>query len=46
MGDFYRKVKKRPVRWFLGDPGMYKGFDLAVRTMKPQERAIFEAESF
>ena len=37
------QVKKRPVRWFLGDPGMYKGFDLAVRTMKPKERAIFEA---
>lgn len=44
VGDFYRKVKKRPVRWFLGDPGMYKGFDLAVRTMKPKERAIFEVD--
>lgn len=21
VGDFYRKVKKRPVRWYLGDPG-------------------------
>lgn len=44
VGDFYRKVKKRPVRWFLGDPGMYKGFDLAVRTMKPKERALFEVD--
>ena len=26
MHQFHRlwKVKKRPVRWFLGDPGMYK----------------------
>lgn len=44
IGDFYRKVKKRPVRWYLGDPGMYKGFDLAVRTMKPGERALFEVD--
>eukprot|EP00439_Symbiodinium_sp_Y106_P035307 s2006_g4.t1 len=44
VGDFYRKVKKRPVRWYLGDPGMYKGFDLAARTMKPGERAIFEVD--
>lgn len=44
VGDFYRKVKKRPVRWFLGDPGMYKGFDLAARTMKPGERALFEVD--
>jgi len=44
VGDFYRKVKKRPVRWYLGDPGMYKGFDLAVRTMKPGERALFEVD--
>jgi len=44
VGDFYNKVKKRPVRWYLGDPGMYKGFDLAVRTMKPQERALFEVD--
>ena len=44
VGDFYRKVKKRPVRWFLGDPGMYKGLDLAVRTMKPKERAVFEVD--
>lgn len=44
LGDFYQKVKKRPVRWYLGDPGMYKGFDVAVRSMKPQERAIFEID--
>jgi len=44
VGDFYRKVKKRPVRWYLGDPGMYKGFDLAVRSMKPTERALFEID--
>lgn len=44
VGDFYRKVKKRPVRWYLGDPGMYKGFDLAARTMKPGERALFEVD--
>mmetsp|Transcript_81808 Transcript_81808/g.213385 ORF Transcript_81808/g.213385 Transcript_81808/m.213385 type:complete len:696 (+) Transcript_81808:3-2090(+) len=44
VGDFYRKVKKRPVRWYLGDPGMYKGFDLAVRSMKPKERALFEID--
>lgn len=44
IGDFYRKVKKRPVRWFLGDPGMYRGFDLAARSMKPQERALFEID--
>uniref|UniRef100_A0A7S4W9P5 Peptidylprolyl isomerase n=1 Tax=Alexandrium monilatum TaxID=311494 RepID=A0A7S4W9P5_9DINO len=44
VGDFYRKVKKRPVRWYLGDPGMYKGFDLAVRTMKSGEKALFEVD--
>ncbi|CAE8598021.1 unnamed protein product, partial [Polarella glacialis] len=44
VGDFYRKVKKRPVRWYLGDPGMYEGFDLAARTMKPGERALFEVD--
>lgn len=44
IGDFYRKVKKRPVRWYLGDPGMYKGFDLAARSMKPGERALFEID--
>eukprot|EP00931_Biecheleriopsis_adriatica_P115095 TRINITY_DN90932_c0_g1_i1.p1 TRINITY_DN90932_c0_g1~~TRINITY_DN90932_c0_g1_i1.p1 ORF type:complete len:668 (-),score=195.74 TRINITY_DN90932_c0_g1_i1:55-2058(-) len=44
VGDFYQKVKKRPVRWYIGDPGMYKGFDLAVRTMKPGERAVFEVD--
>lgn len=44
IGDFYQKVKKRPVRWRVGDPGMYKGFDIAVRTMKPGERAIFEID--
>jgi len=44
VGDFYMKVKKRPVRWYVGDPGMYKGFDLAVRTMKPGERALFEID--
>lgn len=44
VGDFYQKVKKKPVRWVLGDPGMYKGFDLAVRTMKFKERALFEVD--
>lgn len=44
VGDFYQKVKKRPVRWHLGDPGMYRGFDLAVRTMKVGERALFEVD--
>lgn len=44
VGDFYQKVKKKPVRWALGDPGMYKGFDLAVRTMKVQEKALFEVD--
>mmetsp|Transcript_29069 Transcript_29069/g.66863 ORF Transcript_29069/g.66863 Transcript_29069/m.66863 type:complete len:677 (-) Transcript_29069:30-2060(-) len=44
VGDFYRKVKKRPVRWYLGDPGMYRGLDLAARTMKPGERALFEVD--
>mmetsp|Transcript_82340 Transcript_82340/g.233265 ORF Transcript_82340/g.233265 Transcript_82340/m.233265 type:complete len:679 (-) Transcript_82340:97-2133(-) len=44
VGDFYRKVKKRPVRWYLGDPGMYKGFDIAARAMKPMERALFEVD--
>jgi len=44
VGDFYAKVKKRPVRWYLGDPGMYKGFDLAARTMKLKERALFEVD--
>jgi len=44
VGDFYQKVKKKPVRWALGDPGMYKGFDLAVRAMKIKEQAIFEVD--
>jgi len=44
VGDFYQKVKKKPVRWALGDPGMYKGFDLAVRTLKYKERAVFEVD--
>lgn len=44
VGDFYQKVKKKPVRWALGDPGMYKGFDLSVRTMKYKERALFEVD--
>lgn len=44
VGDFYKKVKKRPVRWHLGDEGMYKGFDLAVQSMKPKERSIFEVD--
>jgi hypothetical protein len=44
VGDFYQKVKKKPVRWAIGDPGMYKGFDLAVRTMKVQEKALFEVD--
>lgn len=44
VGDFYQKIKKRPVRWYIGDPGMYKGFDLAVRTMKQGERALFEVD--
>jgi len=44
VGDFYKKVKKRPVRWYIGDPGMYKGLDIAVRTMKPAERSLFEVD--
>lgn len=44
VGDFYQKVKKKPVRWSLGEPGMYKGFDLAVRTMKVNEKATFEVD--
>lgn len=44
VGDFYQKVKKKPVRWAVGDPGMYKGFDLAVRTLKVNEKAIFEVD--
>eukprot|EP00405_Crypthecodinium_cohnii_P035216 CAMPEP_0206528896 /NCGR_PEP_ID=MMETSP0325_2-20121206/2262_1 /ASSEMBLY_ACC=CAM_ASM_000347 /TAXON_ID=2866 /ORGANISM="Crypthecodinium cohnii, Strain Seligo" /LENGTH=675 /DNA_ID=CAMNT_0054024675 /DNA_START=48 /DNA_END=2072 /DNA_ORIENTATION=- len=44
VGDFYQKVKKRPVRWFLGDPGIYKGFDLAVQSMSVKEKALFEMD--
>lgn len=44
VGDFYKKVKKRPVRWYVGDPGMYKGFDLAIRSMRPKEKALFEVD--
>jgi len=44
VGDFYRKVKKRPVRWYVGDPGMYNGFDLAVRSMRVGERSVFEVD--
>lgn len=44
VGDFYRRVKKRPVRWHLGDPGMCAGFDIAVRSMKVGEKALFEVD--
>ncbi|CAK0816283.1 unnamed protein product, partial [Prorocentrum cordatum] len=44
IGDFHPTVKKGPVRWRLGDPGMYRGLDLAVRTMKPGERTLFEVD--
>lgn len=44
IGDFYKKVKKRPVRWHLGDEGMYKGFDKAVQSMKHKERSVFEVD--
>lgn len=42
--EFFRKDRRQPLRWRVGDPAVYVGFDLAVRSMRFGERASFEID--
>eukprot|EP00440_Ansanella_granifera_P041545 gb/GFBE01045053.1/.p1 GENE.gb/GFBE01045053.1/~~gb/GFBE01045053.1/.p1 ORF type:complete len:593 (+),score=146.41 gb/GFBE01045053.1/:1-1779(+) len=42
--DFYDQEELRPMRWRFGDPMVYAGFDLAARSMKLGEKAVFEID--
>lgn len=42
--DFYDREALHPMRWRYGDPAVYSGFDLAARSMRLGERAVFEID--
>lgn len=42
--DFYERQDLMPMRWRYGDPTVYRGFDLAARSMRLGERALFEID--
>jgi len=42
--DFYRHELCQPMRWRYGDPSVYSGFDLAARSMRLGEKAVFEID--
>lgn len=42
--DFYERQEQQPMRWRYGDPTVYQGFDLAARSMRLGERALFEVD--
>lgn len=42
--EFYRKEALHPMRWRYGDPSVYAGFELAARSMRLGEKALFEID--
>lgn len=42
--DFVARERMQPMRWRYGDPCVYAGFDLAARSMRLEERAVFEID--
>merc|ERR1712060_17222 len=42
--DFCRQRPLLPMRWRYGDPSVYAGFELAARSMRLGERALFEID--
>lgn len=42
--EFYEREQMRPMRWRYGDPMVYAGLDLAARSMKLGEKALFEID--
>eukprot|EP00747_Dinoflagellata_sp_TGD_P194585 gnl/TRDRNA2_/TRDRNA2_62154_c0_seq1.p1 gnl/TRDRNA2_/TRDRNA2_62154_c0~~gnl/TRDRNA2_/TRDRNA2_62154_c0_seq1.p1 ORF type:complete len:553 (+),score=99.70 gnl/TRDRNA2_/TRDRNA2_62154_c0_seq1:3-1661(+) len=42
--EVYGKEERQPLRWRYGDPIVYKGLELAARSMKLSEKAVFEID--